>query len=69
MNRVSRSSLAHNVSEDEVAGCVSSFVAGCVIVVSFSWRRALPSLQDPAACEPFVRLFDSDICLLAPRCR
>ena len=58
--------FAHIVSEYEISGCVSTFVASCVaVVVSFLWRWALTSSY-PAACEHFVRLFDTDICWHLP---
>ena len=47
----------HIAFEYEVAGCVSAFVAGCVVVVVSYYLRF-----DPAAGEPFVRLFDTDVC-------
>ena len=36
-------------------------VASRFLTKSFSWRRAYLRF-DPAACEPFVRLLDTDVC-------
>ena len=52
-----------HVSEYDTAGYACTYVAGCVAVL-FHFHGGEHCLRlDHVVCEPFVRLFDTDVCL------